>query len=55
MPVTKSEMMFFAAGAAVGAAVGAKFPASQREVRTRPCGRAGRRELGRQRILCRSG
>ena len=26
MPVTKSEMMFFAAGAAVGAAVGANFP-----------------------------
>ena len=26
MPVTKSEMMFFAAGAAVGAAAGANFP-----------------------------
>jgi hypothetical protein len=26
MPVTKSEMMFFAAGAAVGAAVGANWP-----------------------------
>ena len=26
MPVTKSEMLFFAAGAAVGAAVGANFP-----------------------------
>jgi hypothetical protein len=26
MPVTKSEMMFFAAGAAFGAAVGANFP-----------------------------
>jgi phage-related tail protein len=26
MPVTKSEMMFFAAGAALGAAVGANFP-----------------------------
>jgi hypothetical protein len=26
MPVTKSEMLFFAAGAAVGAAVGANYP-----------------------------
>ena len=26
MPVTKSEMMFFAAGAAVGAALGANLP-----------------------------
>jgi hypothetical protein len=26
MPVTKSEMMFFAAGAALGAAAGANFP-----------------------------
>ena len=26
MPVTKSEMMFFAAGAAFGAAAGANFP-----------------------------
>lgn len=26
MPVTKSEMMFFAAGAAVGAALGASLP-----------------------------
>jgi len=26
MPVTKSEMMFFAAGAALGAAVGANLP-----------------------------
>jgi hypothetical protein len=26
MPVTKSEMMFFAAGVAVGAAAGANFP-----------------------------
>jgi hypothetical protein len=26
MPVTKSEMMFFAAGAAVGAAAGANWP-----------------------------
>jgi hypothetical protein len=26
MPVTKSEMMFFAAGAAIGAAAGANFP-----------------------------
>ena len=26
MPVTKSEMMFFAAGAALGAAAGATFP-----------------------------
>jgi hypothetical protein len=26
MPITKSEMMFFAAGAALGAAAGANFP-----------------------------
>ena len=55
MPVTKSEMMFFAAGAAFGAAAGANYPASQGEVRPDPCGRLGRGEFGRWRFVCRGG
>ena len=55
MPVTKSEMLFFAAGAAFGAAAGANYPLSQGEVRADHRCRAGRRQLGRRRFVRRGG
>ena len=46
MPVTRSEMMFFAAGTAAGGGRRCELAASEREIRPDTCGRDGGRELG---------
>ena len=51
MPVTKLEMLFFAAGVAVGAAVGANFSRLKEKLEPDPRGGDGRCELSRQRFL----
>ena len=51
MPVTKSEMMFFAAGAAFGAAAGANWPLLKEKFGPLRFGRTGRGKFGRQRFV----